>query len=238
MIVRRADQGSQLLITQPAHAHLARRVMEECVLLGDHPRRTAILHAIAEHDSGWQEEDAAPEFDAAGTGVVDFIHIPVPVLHRVWLRSVAKLAGEPWAAALVAHHTITVYDRYRGEPQWESFFAGMEVSRDAMLARSDTSAAHLTADYVFLRLGDLISLCFCTGVPDEQRIGEWRVQWVDPSVLVAPDPFGGREISMGITATEIHVSEIRSSRDLREAVEGGRTVTLEGRVAARAAGAP
>ncbi|MBA3638042.1 MAG: DUF3891 family protein [Acidobacteriota bacterium] len=119
MIVRPADDGGLLLITQPAHASLARTVMESCVPLAEHPRRAAILHAIGAHDNGWAEEDAAPEFDPAGRAVADFVHVAVPVRHRVWPRAVAALASDPWAAALVAHHAITVYDRYRPDPEWD-----------------------------------------------------------------------------------------------------------------------
>ena len=38
--------------------------------------------------------------------------------------AVAGLTDAPWAAALVAHHAITVYDRFRADPAWDDFFAG------------------------------------------------------------------------------------------------------------------
>ena len=233
MIVRPADDGAPLLITQPAHARLARRVMEECVPLAEHPRRAAILHAIAEHDGGWQDEDDAPEFDLTRGTVVDFIHIAVQVRHRVWPRSVARLADDPWAAALVAHHAITVYDRYRPDSEWDPFFAGMEASRESLLVHSTVPREHLASDYVFLRLADLISLCFCTGSLDEQRIGEWSVQLVGSSVLVSPDPFAGRTIPMEIGAIRVLPEGIRSSADLREVMTGSERVSLRGTVQAR-----
>lgn len=158
MIVRPADDGGLLLITQPAHASLARTVMESCVPLAEHPRRAAILHAIGAHDNGWAAEDAAPEFDPAGRAV---------------------------------------------------------------------------ADYVFLRLADLISLCFCTGSPDEQRIGHWSVQLAGASVLVSPDPFAGRAITMEISAVKIQLEGVRSSADLREALARGEQVILRGTAQAR-----
>ena len=73
MIVRQHD-SSLLLITQPDHAALAARVMQHWVANGlpDHPHRSSILHAIAEHDNGWQEVDAAPLVDAAGR-IADFV---------------------------------------------------------------------------------------------------------------------------------------------------------------------
>src|SRR3712207_6208701 len=110
MIVR--EQADRLLlITQPDHAHLSRRVMERCVVLRDRPRRTSILLAIGEHDNGWAEPDAAPQVDPATGSVHDFVTAPLAVRHSVWPRGVARLANDPWAAALVAQHAITVYDR-------------------------------------------------------------------------------------------------------------------------------
>ena len=228
MIVRPAEDATVLLITQRAHARLARQVMEQCVPLAYHPRRAAILHAIAAHDDGWQEEDAAPEVDAATGVIVDFIHIPVAARQRVWPRSVMALADDPWAAALVAHHAITVYDSYRADGEWTPFFTSMEVLREEMLQKADVSREHLSADYVYLRLGDLISLCFCTASPVEQRIGEWRVQWTDPSVLVSPDPFRGREIQMEIGAKKVQPVALRSSADLREQFGRLEHVTVHG----------
>jgi len=45
MIVRPAPSGC-VLIAQPDHAQLARRIMEHCVLLVENPRRKAIVRAI------------------------------------------------------------------------------------------------------------------------------------------------------------------------------------------------
>src|SRR3989442_1479956 len=132
MIVRARPYVLQL-ITQVDHAHLARGIMERCVPLAARARRDAILHAIGEHDNGWAEEDAAPFVDPATGGVADFVHVPLGVRQRVWPRAVSRLGDDPWAAALVAHHAVTVYDRYRADPDWTSFLAGMASSRDAFL---------------------------------------------------------------------------------------------------------
>jgi len=110
VIVRRVHDAIQL-ITQPDHAHLARTIMEHCVPLAARRRRDAILHAIAEHDNGWAEEDAAPTVNPTTGTVVDFVSAPLSVRHAVWPRGIARLADDPWAAALVAQHALTVYDR-------------------------------------------------------------------------------------------------------------------------------
>src|SRR5437899_706682 len=117
MIVRQA--GANLyLITQPDHAHLAARIIEHAVALTAHPRRDAILLAVAEHDNGWAEEDAAPILNPATGQLADFINAPPVVRQRVWPRAVERVGQHPWTAALVAEHAVVVYDRFRSEDGW------------------------------------------------------------------------------------------------------------------------
>src|SRR5207244_8609773 len=90
-------------------------------------------HAIAEHDNGWAEADAAPTVNPENGRIADFVTAPLAVRHAVWPRGIAQLAEDPWAAALVAQHAITVYDRFRSGAAWASFFAELEAARGAML---------------------------------------------------------------------------------------------------------
>lgn len=227
MIVRRVGNRLQL-ITQPDHAHLAARIMEHCAPLEARPRRDAILHAIAEHDNGWAEEDASPSVDPAVGTVVDFVSAPLTVRHAVWSRGVARLAQDPWVAALVAQHALTVYDRYRDQLEWNPFFVQMEAMRDAMLRRGGMPLGGLISDYAFVRLADLMSLTFCTGWTDEQRFNNWTVRPFGTGVRVSPDAFGGKLISMEITAKEIPDQPLRSDAELRSALSGAKIVKLQG----------
>ena len=139
VIVRQAGDTLQL-ITQPDHARLAGAIMQHSVALAAHARRASILLAIAEHDNGWTEPDAAPLIDPA-TGIpLDFISAPIAVRQGVWPRGVARLAHDPWAAALVAHHAIAIFERYRERQCVDEFFAEMETMRQAMLCRSTCRA--------------------------------------------------------------------------------------------------
>jgi Protein of unknown function (DUF3891) len=233
VIVRPVGDRIQL-ITQPDHAHLARRVMEHCVPLATRSRRDAILHAIAEHDNGWAEEDAAPHANPETGQVFDFVTAPASVRQHVWPRGVARLADDPWAAALVAQHAITIYVRFRLEHEWQPFFAEMEDARDRMLRASGGPLNVLLADYVFVRLADLISLTFCTGWTDEQRFGEWTVRRFDARVVVAPDAFGGTEIPIEIAAKEIRHHPSLSDADLRAALGEAHTTILRGTVTSAA----
>lgn len=202
MIVRPAASGC-VLITQPDHAQLARRIMEHCVSLVENPRRDTILRAIGDHDNGWADTDAAPGIDPETGGVVDFIRAPVSVRQGVWPRTIAGLSDEPYAAALVANHAMFAYDRFREEPDWLAFFAAMEVSRREMLHASGFSTAQLLEDYAFLRLGDLISLAFCTGSTSAQPFRDWTVQLVGPRVAVTPGIFGGAPVTFEVAARAV-----------------------------------
>ena len=232
MIVRPVDDGLQL-ITQPDHAHLARTIMESSVPLAFRPRRDAILHAIGEHDNGWAEEDAAPTVNSNTGSVADFVSVPLSVRHRVWPRGVARLADDPWAAALVAQHALTVYDRFRSDIEWTPFFDEMAAARSEMLRVSGMPLDALDADYPFVRLADLISLTFCAGWADEQRFGDWTVQLFGTRGVVSPDPFGGVVIPIEINAREIRIRQFRSDAELRDALKEGSTTTLRGEVSGR-----
>lgn len=204
--------------------------MEHCVPLAARPRRDVILHAIAEHDNGWAEEDAAPTVNPETGNVVDFVSAPLSVRHAVWPRGIARLADDAWAAALVAHHALTVYDRFRSEAEWTPFFAEIEAMRDAMLRASGMPLHDLLADYTFVRLADLISLTFCTGWTDEQRFGDWTVELSGTRVVVTPDAFGGAEIPIAIETREIRHEPFRSDAELRRALSEAATATLRGEV--------
>lgn len=214
MIIRQLSDRVRL-ITQPAHAQLARRIMVHSASLRDRPRAESILLAIGEHDNGWQEEDAAPTLDLETGKVVDFVTAPLIVRHRVWPRAIGRLSDDPWAAALVAQHALTVYDRFRSDPAWSTFFADLAVLRDDMLTVSGGSREELAVDYPFVRLGDLISLTFCTGWTEPQQFAEWVVTGVGTAVTVDPNPFDA-PISFEIPAVELRATAFKSTAELEK----------------------
>jgi hypothetical protein len=229
MIVR-SDSDRLLLVTQPDHALLARRIMERCVPLASHPRRAVILHAIQEHDNGWSEEDALPTVDASTGEIVDFVNAPADVRQRVWTRGVGRLAETPWAAALVAQHAIVIYDRFQGDAAWTPFFDAMRNARDSMIRAAGGAAEELPGDYEFLRLADLTSLAFCTGWTGEQRFGDWVVR-LSGTTVTTPDVFGGAEIPIEIAAKEIASRRFGSDAELRDALRQADSIILRGLVA-------
>jgi hypothetical protein len=229
VIVRPVHDGV-LLITQPDHAQLARAIMEHCVPLATRPRRDAILHAIAAHDDGWAEEDAAPTVNPETGNLVDFVSAPVGVRQATSLRGVERLGQDAWAAALVAQHRLTVYERFRFDAEWVSFFAEVDAARGAALCASGALLEELVPDYALLRIADLISLAFCTGSTAEQRFGGWVVRLSGARVVVTPDMFGGVVIPIEINARKIHNRPFRSDAELRDALREAPTETLRGGV--------
>jgi hypothetical protein len=229
-VIVRSGEEVLHLIRQPDHARLAGAIMTQCRPLTTHQRRPSILRAIAEHDNGWTEEDQTPLLDDASGGVYDFVTAPLAVRRRVWPRGVARLAEDPWTAALVAQHADTIYDRYHSDPDWSTFFTDIRQQRDALVATTGLTLAELIEDYAFVRLGDLISLAFCTGWSDEHRFDDVTVGLAGTRVVVAPDLFG-KVIPIEITARSIPNVRYGSASDLAAAFDTAALVTLRGEVA-------
>lgn len=233
MIVRSIGPEIEL-ITQPDHAQLSRRVMEHARELHEHPRRERILLAIGEHDNGWAELDAAPTVNAATGEIDDFIHAPAAARQGVWPRAVARLAADPWAAALVAQHALTAYDRFRSDPEWTGFFDVMTQQRDALVTQAKGRREDLLEDYVFVRLGDLISLAFCLGWTGEQQFSDYTIVRTGSDVEVAPWPFDTAAIALSVEARVVPARTFGSDDDLRQALAGAPARVLRGSLRERA----
>jgi hypothetical protein len=238
MIVR-ASGASLLLITQPDHAALAGRIMERWVTRGfpDDPRRASVMRAIARHDIGWSEVDAAPLVDETTGRVLDFISAPAAVRQSVWPRGVARLSADPVTAALVAEHACQVYSRYRTDEAWRAFFDEMAALRDDYARRAALPIEELRRLYFFVRAGDLISLVFCNEWTDVQEIDGHDIRLIDPGrVVIRPDPFAGAVVPFEIAARELPARAYANGAEAAEAFRRAPAVTLSGAVGASAIG--
>ena len=230
MIIR-PHGSTQLLITQPDHAALAGRIMEDWAAddFPASPRRAEILRAIAEHDNGWCDVDAAPLVDPATGTLLDFIHAPDDVRQDVWPRGVDSLAHTPYAAALVAQHALEIYARYRPAPRWQPFFAGMEAARDGHVRRASLSLDELRRDYLFVRAGDLISLTFCNAWREEQTVdGRYRIRLEGDELRVTPDPFAARIVPLEVVGVEVPMARFSTATGAQETFRRARRVRLRG----------
>jgi hypothetical protein len=232
VIVRSAD-GARLLITQPDHAALAGRIMAHWPSLATAERRDLILRATAAHDDGWREPDAAPTADPVTGAVRDFVAVPARVKQEVWPRALAGLADAPWAAALVAHHAASVYDRFRGDPDWAGFFAAMETARGRHVEAAGLPMAALVRDYVYVRLGDLASLAFCNGWAEPQVLGPWTIRLLEGRhLLVEPNPFA-YDVPIAVEARRLPDTPWRGDAELQAAMRAAPVVSVSGRLLGR-----
>ena len=230
-MIRRPQGDTQLLITQPDHAALAADIMRHWRRdgLAESPRRDAILLAVAEHDSGWRDVDAAPIVDEASGHIQDFVEIPDTLRRGVWPRSVDRLAWSPYAAALVAHHAVYVLRRYRDAAEWKAFFADLEARRDGHLAAARVSFEDLLNEYRFVRAGDLASLAFCAGWTDEQNDGTgYAIRMAGERLVVSPDPFDGESLPIQVAARALPQRAFASAAAAADAYASAPVVTVSG----------
>ena len=90
----------------------------------------------------------------------------------------------------------------------------MTAIRDRHLAASGASIDDLHHDYRFLRLGDLLSLTFCNAWPEPQADAfGYRIRFDGTRLTVSPDPFGGDEIPLEITARTLPKRPYESADD-------------------------
>jgi hypothetical protein len=236
MIVRHAEEDL-ILITQPDHAALSRRIMGHWASLQGAQRRDSILHAIAGHDNGWSEPDSSPTVDPSTGQIYDFVTTPKEVREAIWPRGIERLAADPWAAALVAQHAITVYDSFRPSAEWAAFFEEMEQLRGRYVQAAGLALDLLMEDYGFLRLGDLASLAFCNGWTEEQRWKDYRMRLQGDRLLITPDPFAGLEFPIGVPGRLLPNRRYESDDDAAAAYRSAESYLCSGTVAGvRAAG--
>ena len=232
MILR--PEGEKLLaIAQADHAALAGRIMERWALDGltVNPRRREVLLAVAEHDNGWEAIDQKPLVDAATGRLMDFLSATTVAKQEVWPRGIASLSHAPYAAALVAQHAAHIYARFRGDAEWDSFFADMEAQRDRYVALAGASLDELLRDYAFVRVGDLLSLTFCNAWTDAKtdEFG-YTARLEGTNLTVQPDPFEGHSFVLEIRARELPKQVYASEAEATAAFEAAPGRLLQGMI--------
>ena len=163
MIVTSLD-GELLMVTQNDHAALAAELLSLWRIDGvpQNPRRPALLRAAREHDNGWLEADSAPRRRPDGRPH-DFMSTQGEVRREIWWRGVRRHGDEPWVAALILEHALSLHRRHRDDEAWRDDLAAWREMRDELLAGSAAGAAELRADYRLLDATDTLSLALCAG---------------------------------------------------------------------------
>jgi hypothetical protein len=219
MIVRPDGPDHLLLIRQPDHAALAGRIMEAWRADKFLERPTRAMHL--------------PRVNPDTGAPYGFVDAPLSVRQGVWPRAIGKLAAEdPYVAALVAQHALTVYRRFSGDPDWQPFFKDMELRRDDLIA-PDTLFTFLQ-DYTIVGLGDLFSLIFCAGWREPYLMESYQAILHGDCLRIAPDPFEGATVPLEVEARRIPARAYVSDADLRATLTEAPIVRLSG----TATGAP
>jgi hypothetical protein len=239
MIVCPAADGTVLLITQPDHARLAATLISAWNAVPvPASSRAAVLFAIAQHDNGWQEIDAAPILNGVTARPHDFMDLPPDMKRDIWPRGIQRVAADsPLAAALVAEHALTLHAHRRADPQWHDFFSRVGELQEGLLRRCTAEAGISREDfdrsYDLLYVGDVLSLVFCnrwTG-PTEARGYRITLEREDDLLRISPDPFHGARVRFEVTARAIPDRAYESDEDLRAAFLGAPVVTVQGAAA-------
>ncbi len=177
MIVCSTAQGFRH-VTQADHARFAADLLAlfRVPELVDHRRRDALLRAVAGHDNGWWEADAAPRLAASGASALDFRAFPADLRQEIWERGVERFAAEePYVAALLAGHALRLSRHWEKDASWASFRAALGARRDELLAAAGEFAAAVAADDRWLALADALSLAVCAGEPAVVDLPGWRL---------------------------------------------------------------
>jgi len=206
IVIIRSSENHLLLITQPDHAALAGSLMSawRADAFPDSPHRDAVLFATSHHDDGWIDVDRSPIVSEADGRLLDFIGAPDTVRLAVWPRAVARLSSTPYAAALVAQHALRIFDPHRGAMDLGPFFDEMQALRDRSLAgAAPMTMDDLVRDYFFVGMGDTLSLTFCNTWTEPRRLAQYDIRLHGSRLTIDPDPFGGREVSMDVTARRL-----------------------------------
>jgi hypothetical protein len=238
MIVR-VEDAHFVCIRQPDHATLAGALIEAWRADGLPARgtRSQVVLATRIHDVGWEDEDAAPRLDPATGGPFDFVSAPLEVRQGIWPRAIATLAPrDPYVAALVAQHALTIFRRYQHDPAWRGFFPPIERRRDDLYAEAVQRAADAGAetplsflqDYSLVGIGDLFSLVFCNGWTAPHLIERYQAILRDTVLTIMPDPFGGQSVALETSARRLPRRRYASDADLRAAWADAELVTLTG----------
>jgi hypothetical protein len=176
MLVTPTARGFRI-VTQADHARLAADLLRLFRLpeLVEHPRRELLLRAVAEHDNGWWEADAAPRLDAAGSAPLDFRAVSAELRQEIWQRGVERFAVDsPYVAALVAGHALRILRPDPLDAAWTAFRAGLEERRKELLEEAGETLTTAMRDDFWLELADDLALAAATGEATFVSLPGWR----------------------------------------------------------------
>jgi hypothetical protein len=216
VIVRRSG-GGLALVCQSDHARLAADLLAlfRRPELAAHPRREALLRAVADHDNGWWEVDAAPRIDAATGAPVDFLGIPDDLRRELWERGIGRFADEdPGRAAQIAAHFLRLFGGRAADPGWIDRLERERARLAELAERAGRSPEEIAADDRWVELADQLSLAVCSVSTRPLAVAGWRAS-VDEGpdgieLRLEPFPLAGATL---LKLRERRIEERRYGRD-------------------------
>jgi hypothetical protein len=244
MIVNQTDTGWEL-ICQPAHAllslQLAARWKHE-----PHPpsRWWETLHAVAQHDNGWQEWEQEPKLTEAGTPQ-NFIHMPPPDAIAQWERGVGRGCHQSrWVGLLISRHATSLYAGRKGEVKALDEFLERQIAQQETWKRElGVSEAEVAESYRLIRFFDWLSLVLCwrrlpdNGSPIALGMGpdgrEYNAHRTDSgAVTLDPYPFAESDFTVTVEARVLHQKRFKDVELYQTMFWGVRPTVLEWRIVA------
>ncbi|MFQ5658044.1 MAG: DUF3891 family protein [Candidatus Methylomirabilales bacterium] len=209
-MIRRPYHDGWVLINQKDHAALSGALMARwgnSNFFFPIPREEVVF-GIAQHDSGWDDWDRAPEIHAETGYPLQFTELTSDAYSTIWRRGVEHhRKTHPYASLLIASHTAYLarcrLERMREEEpsgveveSLEAFLADLENIRveiaDALEAKgegeSDQLEAETRANFRLLQVGDLVSLKFCCGLSEPFTVDQVPAQEIGASHSVTFEP--------------------------------------------------
>lgn len=172
-------EDSLRIVTQADHARFAAELLGlfRSDALRLHPRRALLLRAVAEHDNGWWEFDAAPSPGADGMPP-DFRSVGEADRREIWRRGVARhAASEPAVAALVATHALRLLGgRESAGPGRSEFLVALEERRNELAEEGGLDAAEIGSLDRWMELADALGLAVALGSASPVRRDDLRVE--------------------------------------------------------------
>jgi hypothetical protein len=86
----------------------------------------------------------------------------------------------------------------------------------------------LEQDYFFVRMGDLISLMFCNGWHEPQRLGDYALRLDGPRLSIRPDPFDRREVLLSVEGRQLPNHVFATAAEAAAAFHAAPVVTVTG----------
>ncbi len=208
-MIRRPHDDGWILIRQRDHAVLSGALM---VRWGNETFAPPTPHAevllgIAEHDSGWDAWDRAPEVHGETGYPLQFTELTSEAYVTIWRRGVEHhRKASPYAALLIALHVEHLAGRRlqrvlrhgvaEEAAPLTAFIAEMQMLRlelsNTVMARSTVTAdqlgAETEANFRLLQIGDFVSLELCGGLSGVFSVEEVPAQEMGSFLPVTFEP--------------------------------------------------